>query len=119
MDDRAFLWVIAGSVMIGAFGFGALANSRRGLGVGLVLVALWVLGFTGLDLASRGLNAFGTGAFFFGAAVLGGVGGLIGLGTQAAVLGADGRRTVVLRLVGGVVLIAAFAVLFTGTAGWR
>jgi|GEM_PF-2418524 len=119
MDDRAFLWVVVGSVMIGAFGFGLLLKTRRGLGFGAGFVALWVLGFVGLDLVSRGLDAFGTSAFFQGAAVLGGVAGLIGLGTQAVVLANGGQRAVALRLAGGVVLIGAFAVLFTYTEAWR
>ncbi|MFZ1469140.1 MAG: hypothetical protein WAT09_09190 [Paracoccaceae bacterium] len=119
MDDRAFLYVIAGSVMIGAYGFGLLPKTRRGLGFGLALVALWVFGFMGLELATRGLNVFGTGAFFFGAAVLGGVAGLIGLGTQAVVLANGGRRAVALRLVGAAVLIAAYVLLFLFTKAWR
>ena len=119
MDDRAFLWVIAGSVMIGAYGFGLMPKTRRGLGLGAGLLALWILGFVGLDLASRGLDAFGTSAFFQGAAILGGVAGAIGLGTQAVIIGADGRRAVALRLAGGVVMIGAFAVLFIYTEAWR
>ena len=119
MDDRAFLWVIAGSVMIGAYGFGLLPKTRRGLGFGAGLLALWVLGFVALDLVTRGLDAFGTAAFFQGAAVLGGVAGLIGLGTQGLVLANGGQRAVALRLAGGVVLIGAFVVLFLFTTAWR
>ena len=111
MDDQSFLGAIAAMILIGAFVFGLWPRDFRGMAIGFALVCAWVLGFGALDMATRGLNAFGTSLFFLGAAVLGGVGALVGLGTQSLVLASGGRNAMVIRGGGVVVLVAAFFLL--------
>ncbi len=111
MDDKAFLGAIAAMVLITAFAFGLRPQSWRGIAIGLAIAGAWVLGFGALDLATRGLNTFGTSLFFLGAAALGGVGGGIGLGTQSLILATGGRRALAIRGSGVVLLVGAFFLL--------